>query len=334
MSLLSLRGRGRRRGFTLIELLVVIAIIAILIGLLLPAVQKIREAANRMKCGNQLKQIGLALHNYHDTNNQLPPGAEGSVLPKPNTAGVTTMFPGTGWTVYILPMIEQDNLYRAYDFGQAYNSVTNLTVGNTKVSTYQCPSGPNLLSGNSAEVANGLTNASTHYYGVMGPAGATNPTNMVYNGVTYSYTVGSANGNGAWTPHGMLSHFQNATGSVSTNRIVRLTDVTDGLTNTLMVGELSKNIPSSPAGIPNHYRSWVRGNNGGSGITKCVTFPINSTFYNGSNNFNEISFGSNHPGGTNFLLGDGSTRFIRDTIDLNVYRAMASMQSGEIANLN
>jgi prepilin-type processing-associated H-X9-DG protein len=273
----------------------------------------------------------LGLHNYHDTTGQLPPGAEGAVFPNPNPPGNTTMIQGTGWTVYLLPYLEQENLFRTYNFALAYNSTANLAVGNVKVTNYQCPSGPNLLSGNGSEVANGLTNASTHYYGVMGPAGSTNPTTMTMGGTTYSYTVGSANGNGAWTPHGMLSHFQHATGSVSTNRIVRLTDVTDGLSNTLCVGEISKNIPSGGA---NHFRSWIRGNNGGSGMTKCVTFPINSTFYNGSNNFNEISFMSNHSGGANFALGDGSTRFIRDSIDLTMYRAASSLNSGEVSSLD
>jgi prepilin-type N-terminal cleavage/methylation domain-containing protein/prepilin-type processing-associated H-X9-DG protein len=324
-----------RHAFTLIELLVVIAIIAILIGLLLPAVQKIREAANRMKCTNHLKQIGLALHNYQDANGQLPPGAQENVLPSPNPPGNTTQFIlGTTWLVFILPQIEQDNLYRQYDFTRAYNDATgvNFNVGNTKVPTYQCPSGPNLLSGNGSEVFGGKTNASTHYYGVMGPSSRADPSLNTIGATTYSYRVGSSTSNGAWAWNGMLTQYRDSPGSISTNYTVRLTDATDGLSNTLMVGENSRSLPSTNPATLNHYRSWVRGNNGGSGTTKNVTFPINSTFYNGTDNFNDIGFGSNHSGGCNFGLGDGSVRFIKQSIDLSIYKAMASMNGGEVAS--
>jgi len=321
----------RRHGFTLIELLVVIAIIAILIGLLLPAVQKVRDAANRMSCQNKLKQLGLALHNYHDANTKFPPGAENAVLPRPNPVGNTATINGTSWIVYVLPQIEQENLYRLYRFDLAYNSVENATVGENVVSTLYCPSGPNptqFLDPNT----NLTRNPSTHYYGVMGPAGLTNPTTITINGVAINYTVGDPAANGAWSAHGMLSHFRTTSGSVSTNRFVRMTDVTDGVSNTLMLAERSVTQPI-PNSSNHDLRSWIRGNSGGSGATKCVTYPINSTYYNGSNNFNHISFGSNHSGGANFCLGDGSVRFIGDTIDMNVYMASASISSKEVVNL-
>jgi prepilin-type N-terminal cleavage/methylation domain-containing protein len=324
--------RSRRSGFTLIELLVVIAIIAILIGLLLPAVQKVREAAARAKCQNNLKQLGLGLHAYHDANNQLPPGAQNAVLPVPNPAGNTATILGTSWLVFILPYVEQAPLYALYNFALTYSDPVNATgVGEKTVPIYYCPSGPSpkqYLDPNTNMTQNG----STHYYGVMGPAGTTNPTTNTIGTATYSYTVGDPTANGSWSAHGMLSHFRTTSGSVSTNRFVRLTDVTDGTSNTLMVGEISIFWTVTTPG--HQYRSWIRGNNGGSGATKNIVNPINSTIYNGSNNFNNVSMGSNHTGGCNFANGDGTVRFVRASIDLPVYMASASMNSGEVASLN
>ncbi|AWM39533.1 putative major pilin subunit [Gemmata obscuriglobus] len=325
--------RPRARGFTLIELLVVIAIIAILIGLLLPAVQKVREAASRMKCQNNLKQLGLALHTYHDAAGSLPPGAEFDVYPKPNPAGNTATIKGTSWLVYILPQVEQGNLYNRYNFAEAYNSTANGLLAANVVPTYFCPSGPDPK--RHLDPNGNLTTAvTTHYYGVMGPGYPSNlnPANFVYNGTTVSFPFGQGGSNGAYSTVGMLCHFQNTSGSVTTNRTVKLTSVTDGTSNTLMVGEISVNMPGN---LTYHqYRSWTRGNNGGSGSCKNVTNAINSTVYNGSNNFNDISFGSQHTGGANFAMGDGSVRFINQNTDLNLLKALATISSGEVASLN
>jgi prepilin-type N-terminal cleavage/methylation domain-containing protein/prepilin-type processing-associated H-X9-DG protein len=318
----------KKRGFTLIELLVVIAIIAILIGLLLPAVQKVREAAARMSCQNKMKQLGLALHNYHDVNGKFPPGAQEQVFAQ----GTTTLIAGTSWITFILPQIEQDNLFRQYNFSLAFNSPANGLFAANVVPTLYCPSGPDPKS--RLDPNGNLTTAvSTHYYGVMGPGGLTNPTANVVGGLTYNYTVGNPNTNGAWSAHGILSQYRDATGSVSTGRLIKITDITDGTTNTLMLGERSVNFQPNSTNI-NDYRAWTRGNTGGSGATKNVTYPINSTWYNGSNNFNDISFGSNHSGGCNFALGDGSVRFVTQTINQQLYMAAASINSGEVAPLN
>src|SRR3954453_16454218 len=125
----------RRRGFTLIELLVVIAIIAILIGLLLPAVQKVREAAARAKCQNNFKQLALAVHNYHDPNGRFPIGAQG--LPCPGVTGSTVRTP---FMPFLLPYFEQDNVYKLYDITQGFNAAANATAIGIKLMIFQCPS--------------------------------------------------------------------------------------------------------------------------------------------------------------------------------------------------
>jgi prepilin-type N-terminal cleavage/methylation domain-containing protein/prepilin-type processing-associated H-X9-DG protein len=307
--------KAARSAFTLIELLVVIAIIAILIGLLLPAVQKVREAAARMSCQNNLKQLALGVHLYHDSNQKLPPGAQMDIT--------GTGVPGTNWLVFILPNVEQGNVYTQYNTSVGYNTAGNLLVGTLSIKLFHCPSGAKEVSGNGGEQSGGVRDDTTHYFGIMGPgSGTVNPMTGL------PYPVANSGTNGAYSnpPNaGMLISTQPSMGLRGT---VTLTDVTDGTSNTIMIGERSMNIPQ---GQINDYRSWVRGNNAGSGATKNMAFPLNSTFYNGSNNFNDLSMGSNHTNGANFALGDGSVRFITSNVPVINLVMASSINAKEIA---
>jgi hypothetical protein len=288
---------------------------------LLPAVQAAREAGRRAACQNNLRQLGIALQNFHDTNTYLPPGAE---IIGASVNGAAGPNPGTTWMVHILPFIEQNNVYLKYDRTLPYNNATNLAVGNFRVPTYYCPSGSTSLSGNGSEVANGITNFSHHYCGVMGPTGT-----ATLAGTTFTYTVTSGGANGAYSAHGVLGTWSNGV-----NPRLRLADIKDGTSNTLVIGERSIDEAQFTPAVPNSYRTWVRGQNGGTGSCKNMTNAINSTNYNGSSNFNDISFSSDHPGGTQFSLGDASTRFVNQSVDLNILKAMASRNLREVAALD
>jgi prepilin-type processing-associated H-X9-DG protein len=334
----------------LIELLVVIAIIAILIGLLLPAVQKIREAANRMKCSNNLKQIGLALHNYHDTNGVLPPGAANDVAPFGNGGNGW----GSSWKVYLLPFVEQDNLFKLWVFNSnsGYTNAANINrTANYTVPIYRCPSSPLPLFANRG--GHNVQMAVGSYAGIAGSVIPTQ-TGMVVGSNLPQVNVACCNGSGGLaTDNGVLF-----AGSQ-----VGLAGVTDGLSNTIFVGENSNHLrdvnnrpitSGSTRGFLSHETiyGWTMGAAHGTQTSanwtgdgrhfNCISvrYMINqSGFATGSagsgaqgvNNDAGVNFplNSGHSGGVNVLLGDGSVRFMRDTTSLLVLSAFCTKAGGE-----
>ncbi len=305
-----MRSIQRRRAFTLIELLVVIAIIAVLIGLLLPAVQKVREAANRMSCSNNLKQIGLALHNYADQHGSFPAGGD-----RVNQLG---------WHVYILPFIEQDNLYKQFNLTTpgAYTIPVRRVLGQQKVKVFLCPSSPieKVMTGGrhtphlpefQPPNANGSPPYTTHYYGILGPKGVNPATGQPYR----LFNAGAHGG------FGLQGVFQQ-------EKLTPIADITDGTSNTLAVGEMSWT--SEVTGT--RYRTWIRGchNSTACSSARNVNIAINTP---GIAVFDDIAFGSMHAGGTHFCLADGSVHFLSDGINLGVYKSLASRNGGEVAAL-
>jgi len=330
----SLRVRGQRetlnrrkrnsfrrplRGFTLVELLVVIAIIGVLVGLLLPAVQEAREAARRMQCTNNLKQIGLAMHSFHSTHKVLPGGS--SIFPPGRPEGRKF------WSVAILPFIEAQNIYDQIDFSVSFGHLNNEQIVTRGIAPYVCPSDPAssnpVLVGRFTGDIYGSTGPS-RALGMWYPAsiGPTEPDGcdlcpadmqMASVGSSSNWCCkgnnwGTIAGNGfpAGSSVGMFGRYAKG---------VRFAQVTDGLSNTIMNGET----------LPGHSifnTTYTPGN--GVGYT---TVPINTMIQD----FGMVvdwwltgGFKSLHPGGAHFLLGDGSVHFLNESIDHQLYSALGT----------
>jgi prepilin-type N-terminal cleavage/methylation domain-containing protein/prepilin-type processing-associated H-X9-DG protein len=294
-----------RPGFTLIELLVVIAIIAVLIGLLLPAVQKVREASARSSCQNNLKQLALACHGYNDTAGSLPV----------NGAQATYNMNGANWSwlARILPNIEQGNLYNSL-------GIPNATLGNqaglaTAVKTFLCPS-DEAINGkprlNTADI--GGTVGQTNYKGVCGS-----------NWAWGTYAIGGSNGgNGLDAGNGIFYRTDGVPGTGGHGPI-SLNAIKDGTSNTFMIGE---DIPSI-----NQWCAWPYSN----AATGTCAIPPNNAMMAGQPGFNNTgdwpdiySFRSWHDGGLQFAYADGHVSFVSASIDLTLYRGLATYNGGEL----
>jgi prepilin-type N-terminal cleavage/methylation domain-containing protein/prepilin-type processing-associated H-X9-DG protein len=318
----SVPSHAARRGFTLIELLVVIAIIAVLIGLLLPAVQSAREAARRITCVNNLKQLGLAVHNYVDGNQAMPIGGFWMV---PARFGGVNWRHGYSHYIGLLPYFEQGPLYNSFNSLQNIFDDANTTVCVTPLGALWCPSDPKVTGQyfGDAYGPNPLPFRITSYAGNIGKmlwypnARVGNATGMVPFDSTYSAVVAQTDG---------IFYYQSST---------KLGDITDGTSNTFMIGERA--FGRLTPDVINCYMWWPSGQVVDS--MACAMWPINpqnkiadigtssNPDYNGF--FAYISgFSSFHPGGANVVFCDGSVKFIKDTINTWQINPATGMPNG------
>ncbi|MCS7305497.1 MAG: DUF1559 domain-containing protein [Thermoguttaceae bacterium] len=287
-------------GFTLVELLVVITIIGILIALLLPAVQAAREAARRAQCTNNLKQMGLACHNYMDSNREyFPPGSPGTAR--------------HGLFTFILPYLEAKNIYDQCNLtGNTFRDPQRYTV----VPVYMCPSypGPAVVRQNPSNPSDWRDGALCVYQG--------------NGGVLISGQPVVSSGHGNIPTNGMFQW----------EKVRRLNEVIDGTSNTLAMGEFVHRDRTGTTynNVQGNIRAWILGasedNQKGCYTLKVIYYPINARVERetGGVPFNHLPMGSYHPGGANFLMTDASARFLSENISLDVYKALATCDGGEV----
>jgi prepilin-type N-terminal cleavage/methylation domain-containing protein len=333
----------RSRGFTLIELLVVIAIIAILIALLLPAVQQAREAARRSQCKNNLKQIGLALHNYHDVANQFPPAlVNPGQQTWPAAISITFNLNTTGWTL-LLPYLDQAPMYNQYNFNEAScpvatntlplagtgNWQVNVPVTSTMLSVLKCPTDPAIPPHTGAGAYESL-NAAPASYAFSSGRIAENTANI------WSAYINST----ASLPDGRTFRYRCAFGI---NGAANIRDIQDGTSNTLLIGECTMNKRDL-----NHVPRWGQGRHVsvfGRAITEADPNHLNHSIYKLNARMCDRNdgtwaalancdkryawvFASDHSGGAHFALGDGSVRFISENIDMSTWGILHSIADG------
>jgi prepilin-type N-terminal cleavage/methylation domain-containing protein/prepilin-type processing-associated H-X9-DG protein len=309
--------KSQQKGFTLIELLVVIAIIGVLIGLLLPAVQKVREAAARLQCTNNLKQIGLAMMNYESTYRMFPAGyLDNMTTNRPNSAATSNPDPitGWGWGALILPYLEQESLYKSININSiAMNNTSAAAIAfrKTVIKGFLCTS----------------DDSSLNTFTISGTGGNFELAKSSYAGI---------NGQGE------LADFDSALGlgMFLRGRGVSIAEVTDGLSNTLFVGERSSKSAKQAVGTLPGVCTWVGALPGGDldgetpalyvlGWTGAPSNPAKPNTPEPNGSFHAESYTSRHSGGVNFLLGDGSVRFITDSINGQTWVKLGTRQGGE-----
>ena len=297
----------RQNGFTLIELLVVIAIIAILIALLLPAVQQAREAARRTRCRNNLKQIGLGLHNYHDVHLTFPSGwisVNGGVQSAHD--GIN----GAGWGTMILPFLDQTNLYGLFDVNVAIEAPANAAFLETRLSVFRCPSDPQPDTfeieeeGNPGNVLARLPIA--NYIGSFGT--------VELDGCENAPGTAPVAANGQCVGDGVLYH----------NSHIRLRDIVDGTSNTIVVGERLTRVAAG------WHSTWTGMVSEGEEAFQRILGSADHVPNDPAAHFDDFS--SQHTGGAQFVLGDGSVHFVSENIDLGVYQSVATRGGGEIVS--
>ncbi len=298
------------RGFTLIELLVVIAIIAVLVGLLLPAVQSAREAARRAQCSNNLKQIGLGMHNYHSVHNTFPPGYVTAVV---NDPAAPEIGPGWGWGAMILSQLEQQPLYQGINFSLQITDPGSQTARTPILSVFLCPSD----AGSGPVVASSLTGT------------------ILTTDVAAGQYVASA---GQLEP-GEFPDSNNGVFYRNSRNGIR--DITDGSSTTLMVGERSRNIADATwvGAVPTWQLCtnprWVVQECGPAStlVVSHTGTPATGSIYVPNSKASMVDdYWSLHPGGCNFLFCDGSVRFIKESVNPSTFSYLSTRAGGEVVS--